>query len=68
MLGESDPWLMSRSSHRASDPAYYIEDCRIYSFWANVGKACHSGFRVVAAIFSAVHRSEPGAENTRDVY
>ena len=23
-------WSMSRSFHRASDPAYYIEDCRIY--------------------------------------
>ena len=25
----SDAWLMSRSSHRPSDPEYYIEDCRI---------------------------------------
>ena len=30
MLETSDAWLMSRSSHRPSDPAYYIEDCRIY--------------------------------------
>ena len=29
MLGTSDAWLMSRSSHRPIDPAYYIEDCRI---------------------------------------
>ena len=29
MLGTSDAWSMSRSSHRPSEPAYYIEDCRI---------------------------------------
>ena len=29
MLGTSDAWLMRRSSHRPTDPAYYIEDCRI---------------------------------------
>ena len=28
MLGTSDTWLMSRSSHRPSKPAYYIEDCQ----------------------------------------
>ena len=25
----SDPWLMSRLSHRPSEPAYYIVGCRI---------------------------------------
>ena len=29
MLGTSDAWSMSRSSHRPSKPAYYIEDWRI---------------------------------------
>ena len=29
MLGTSDTWSMSRSSHRPSNPAYFIEDCRI---------------------------------------
>ena len=29
MLGTSDTWSMSRSSHRPSEPAHYIEDCRI---------------------------------------
>ena len=29
MLGTSDAWSMSRLSHQASEPAYYIEDCRI---------------------------------------
>ena len=29
ILGTSDAWLMSHLSHRSSDPAYYIEDCRI---------------------------------------
>ena len=31
MLGTSatGAWLMSHSSHRPIDPAYYIEDCRI---------------------------------------
>ena len=29
ILGTSDAWLMRRSSHRPSDPAYYLEDCRI---------------------------------------
>ena len=28
-LGTSDAWLMRRSSHRPTDPAYYIEDWRI---------------------------------------
>jgi hypothetical protein len=32
MLGISDAWSMSRLSHRPSDPAYYIEDCRISQF------------------------------------
>ena len=26
MLGTSDTWSMSCSSHRPSDPAYYIDD------------------------------------------
>ena len=30
MLGTSDTWSMSHSSHRPSDPAYYIEDCWIF--------------------------------------
>ena len=29
ILGTSDAWSTSRWSHRPSDPAYYIEDCRI---------------------------------------
>ena len=29
MLG-TDAWSMSHSCHRPSEPAYYIEDCRIY--------------------------------------
>ena len=29
ILGTSDAWSMSRSSHRPREPAYYIEDCRI---------------------------------------
>ena len=29
MLGTLDPWLMSRLSQQPTDPAYYIEDCRI---------------------------------------
>ena len=31
MFVRSDTWSMSRSSHRPSKPAYYIEDCRISS-------------------------------------
>ena len=31
MLGTSDAWSMSHSFHRPSEPAYYIEDCRILS-------------------------------------
>ena len=27
--GTSDAWSMTQSSHRPSNPAYYIEDCRI---------------------------------------
>ena len=33
MLGTSDAWSMSRSSHRPSDPSYYIEDCRIFVYF-----------------------------------
>ena len=29
ILGTSDAWSMRRSSHRPSDPAYYIKDCPI---------------------------------------
>ena len=29
MLGTLDTWLMRHSTHRSSDPVYYIEDCRI---------------------------------------
>ena len=29
IFGTSDAWWMSRLSQRPSDPAYYIEDCRI---------------------------------------
>ena len=31
LLGTSDAWLTSRLSHRPSEPAYYIVDCRIYT-------------------------------------
>ena len=30
ILGTSDACSMSRLAHRPSDPAYYIEDCRIF--------------------------------------
>ena len=30
ILGTSDDWSLRRSSHRPINPAYYIEDCRIY--------------------------------------
>ena len=43
ILGTSDAWSMSRSSHQPSDPAYYIEDCRIYSKEKNLlSKSCLS--------------------------
>ena len=29
ILGTSDTWWMCHLSHRPSEPAYYIEDCRI---------------------------------------
>ena len=29
ILGPSDAWSMRQSTQRPSDPAYYIEDCRI---------------------------------------
>ena len=32
ILGTSDNWSMSRSSQRPSEPAYYIEDCRILCY------------------------------------
>ena len=37
ILGTSDAWLMSRSSQRPSDRAYYIEYFQIYSI------VCHAG-------------------------
>ena len=30
ILGPSDTWSMRRSTQRPSNPAYYIEDCRIF--------------------------------------
>ena len=30
ILGMSDAWSTSPLSHRSSEPAYYIVDCRIY--------------------------------------
>ena len=30
ILGTSDAWSMSHLSQRPNDPAYYIEDCRIF--------------------------------------
>ena len=27
---KNNAWSMSHSSHQPSDPAYYIEDCRIF--------------------------------------
>ena len=36
MLGTSDAWSMSRSSHQPSDQAYYIEDCRISTLQTDV--------------------------------
>ena len=32
ILGTSDAWLTSRLSHRPSEPAYYIVDCRIENY------------------------------------
>ena len=31
ILGTSDAWSLSCSSQRPIDPAYYIEDCRMYA-------------------------------------
>ena len=33
ILGTSDAWSMSQSSQRPSNPAYYIEDCRIFELF-----------------------------------
>ena len=30
ILGTSDAWSIRQSSHQPSNPAYYIEDCRIF--------------------------------------
>ena len=35
ILGTSDACLMSRLSQQTSDPAYYIEDCRIFRYRFN---------------------------------
>ena len=43
MLGTSDAWSRSRSSHRPSDPAYYIEDCRISALTALLRDICQMG-------------------------
>ena len=37
MLGTSDTWSLSRLSHRPIDPAYYIEDCRIFAYHPHLG-------------------------------
>ncbi len=38
MLGTSEAWLISRYPKRASEPAYYIEDCRISGRCAGLWK------------------------------
>ena len=37
IVGTSDPWSMSHSSQRPSEPVYYIEDCRIFVFLPKFG-------------------------------
>ena len=38
ILGTSDTWSLSHSSQQPSDPAYYIEDCRIYVVFVFTGR------------------------------
>ena len=33
ILGMSDAWSMRQLSHQPSDPAYYIEDSRIFTYY-----------------------------------
>ena len=33
ILGTSDAWSMRQLSQRPSNPAYYIEDCRIFELF-----------------------------------
>ena len=37
MLGPSDTWLMSRSSHQPSEPVYYNKDCRFTKMGISCG-------------------------------
>ena len=51
ILGASDAWLMSCLSHRPSNPAYYIEDWRIFevcsfSSYANFASHFFPGPRI----------------------
>ena len=44
ILGTSDTWLLSQLSQRPSNPAYYIEDCRIFGCFET---SKHNSFLVV---------------------
>ena len=47
MLGTSDAWSMSHLSHRPSNPAYYIEDCRISSWNTNLSLCGKNNFMAI---------------------
>ena len=60
MLGTSDTWLMSHSSHRPNKPEYYMEDCRISrENDENMGCAGASGNRQILVYLSLPNMGSP---------
>ena len=52
ILGNSDAWNIRRwvdESHRPSEPAYYIVDCRILSLSIS-GDAHHKQLRIMSSL------------------
>ena len=61
MLGTSDAWSMSRSSHRPSEPAYYIEDCRILSV-ISLFCTCYKSleYPILNSVFVSIGKNSDG--------
>ena len=55
IFGTSDAWLISRSSHRPSNPAYYIEDCRISSEYFGPPQQKQDGAGIIHSVLSSIY-------------
>ena len=66
LLGTADDWSMRRSSQRISDPAYYIEDCRILTVTILPALFFAAEFREKDPQFFTRKKRETGPQRHRD--